>query len=72
MLKQYDDLDFKEAANITHNVFQSATGTFYDFVMKNSPRLKVKSEKLEDDFRYCLEEDLTHIVPYLSENKLVI
>jgi len=72
ILKEEQAIEFKEAANLAHAVYQSSTGSYYDFVMKNSPRLNAKSEKLEKDFKYCLTEDITDVVPYLKGNILVV
>jgi len=72
LLMKKNKYEVLEAANLSYNLFLSAGDSFYDFVMKNSPRLHEKSENLEKDFRYCLTEDLTDVIPYLKDNELVV
>lgn len=72
LLIKKDKYEVLEAANLTYNLFLSAGDSYYDFVMKNSPRLNEKNKKLEKDFRYCLTEDLTDVIPYLKDNKLIV
>ena len=72
MLRKNENLVFTEAANVAYTVFLNAGESYYDFVMKNSPRLFAKNEQLEKDFRYCLTENITDVVPYLKEDKLIV
>ncbi|MCD4792368.1 MAG: 2-phosphosulfolactate phosphatase [Bacteroidales bacterium] len=72
LLIKKDKFEVLEAANLVYNLFLSAGDSYYDFVMANSPRLNSKSKKLEKDFRYCLTEDLTDVIPYLKGNELVV
>ncbi len=60
-----------ESANLSHNIFMNSGNSAYNFVMKNSPRLNKKSNSLEKDFRYCLTDDLTDIIPYLKDEILI-
>lgn len=69
-LSQFGNYHFKEAANVAHAVFKASGSSYFDFVMKHSPRLFAKCPKLEKDFRYCLTEDITDIVPSLQGDKL--
>ncbi len=72
LLMKKDKYEVLEAANLAYNLFLSSGDSYYDFVMKNSPRLKEKSEELEKDFRYCLTEDTADVIPYLKQNELVV
>ncbi len=72
LLMKKDKYEVLEAANLSYNLFLSSGDSYYDFVMKNSPRLKEKSKELEKDFRYCLTEDTADVIPYLKENELVV
>lgn len=72
LLIKKDKFEVLEASNLAYNYFLGAGDSYYDFVMKNSPRLNQKSKKLEKDFRYCLTEDLTDVIPYLKGNELVV
>ena len=72
LLMKKDKYEVLEAANLAYNLFLSSGDSYYDFVMKNSPRLKEKSKELEKDFRYCLTEDTADVIPYLKENELVV
>ena len=72
LLIKKDKFEVLEAANLVYNLFLSAGDSYYDFVIANSPRLNSKSKKLEKDFRYCLTEDLTDVIPYLKVNELVL
>ena len=72
LLKKKDAYEVLEAANLAYNLLLSSGNSYYDFVMKNSPRLNSKSKKLEKDFRYCLTEDLTDVIPCLKGDELVV
>jgi 2-phosphosulfolactate phosphatase len=72
LLSQNNEYELYESANLSQDIFLNSDSSHYDFIMKNSPRLKAKSKLLEKDFRYCLSEDLTDIIPYLEGDNLVI
>ena len=72
LLNKKDEYAVMEAANLAYNFFLSAGDSYYEFVKKNSPRLNSKSKKLEKDFRYCLTEDITDVVPYLERDILKV
>lgn len=72
ILSQSKKYELFESANLSHDIYLNSDKSHYDFVMRNSPRLKAKSKTLEKDFRYCLLEDLTDIIPYLEGDILVI
>lgn len=71
ILSQNKEYELLEAANLSHNIYLNSNESHYDFVMRNSPRLKAKSKTLEKDFRYCLTNDLTNIIPYLKNDIIV-
>lgn len=70
LLIKKNKYELLEAANLAYNLSLSAGDSYFEFVMKNSPRLNEKSKKLEKDFKYCLTEDITDVVPYLEGNIL--
>ncbi len=72
LLLQKKEFETSEAANLVLTVYKCSGNSFYDFVTDNSPRLKEKAAFLEDDFRYCLTENLTDKIPYLQKDKLVL
>ncbi len=72
LLLQKKEFETSEAANLVLTVYKNSGNSFYDFVIGNSPRLKEKSAFLEDDFKYCLTENLTDKIPCLQNDKLVL
>lgn len=72
ILKNKGIFEIPEAANLAFRFYKGVSGTLYDFIMDNSPRLKAKSEKLGKDIRYCLTEDQTDVIPYLEGDVLIV
>jgi 2-phosphosulfolactate phosphatase len=70
LLLKKDTFEITEATNLALHFFHSAKEPYYDFIMRNSPRLNSKSKQLENDFRYCLNEDITDVIPILEGNYL--
>jgi 2-phosphosulfolactate phosphatase len=59
-----------ESSNLAKHYYLNVKEPLYDFIMKQSPRLLSKSKQLEKDFRYCLQEEITNVIPFLEENYL--
>lgn len=70
MLAVGGKFSLKEAAHLAAFYSSAFPDIAYDTVMDLSPRLKEKSVQLESDFRYCLQEDLTDIIPVFKNGKL--
>ena len=72
LLIKKDSFEYSEGSNLALRFFRSVNGSYYDFIMENSPRLFSKSKELEKDFRYCLQEDVTDVVPFLKDGVLKV
>ncbi len=70
VLTKKDKYEVLESGNLAYQYFLSVKEPYFDFIMKNSPRLFSKSNELEQDFRYCLKEDITDVIPFLEEDLL--
>lgn len=62
--------ELSESANLAIQIYLASGNSYYDFILNNSPRLKEKSEFLEADFKYCLSENLTTVVPFFNKGIL--
>ncbi len=71
LLLKHKQFKASESANLALKLYEKSDNSYFDFVMQNSPRLKQKATYLENDFRYCLSEDLVKNIPFLKEDKLV-
>ena len=72
LLIQKKEFETLEATNLALNIYKNVGSSYFDFVINNSPRLKSKLDILEKDIKYCLTEDLTSEIPYLSSGKLIV
>jgi 2-phosphosulfolactate phosphatase len=72
MLSRGGQFHLKEAANMVALYSSAFSDVPFETVMDLSPRLKKKSRSLEADFRYCMQEDLTKIIPVFKNGKLGI
>ena len=61
-----------EAANLAFKFSKGAKSNIYEFTMQNSPRLKQKRIVLEKDIRYCLQKNITDIVPRANKNGILV
>lgn len=60
----------QEAARLVEFYAQAYRESAFETVMSLSPRLEGKSNRLEADFRYCLQNDLTDIIPVFREGRI--
>lgn len=58
-----DAFIFCEAANMALRYVAGFAENSYDEIMRLSPRLLAKQDRLEADVRYCLQEDLSVLIP---------
>jgi len=60
-----------DAANIAISLFIDAKNDIYNYVIKNSPRLRNKQSVIGKDLQYCLSDIQLPVVPVLQENVLI-
>ena len=69
-LNTNNDFRLKEAAELSVVYAGGFKNSSYDTIMQLSPRLSQKKDRLEKDFRYCLQEDITNVIPIFENNKI--
>lgn len=61
-----------EGARISQFFSKNNKQTIYEQVMELSPRLKKKSQFLEEDFKYCFRTNLTRVIPVLDNERFIV
>ena len=60
-----------DSVNLAIELYNSASNKLLEFILKNSPRLAGKYDRLKADIDRCLEIDKINIVPILKNDHLV-
>jgi 2-phosphosulfolactate phosphatase len=60
-----------DTAQAARHLFNSAKGDMYGFLENSSHRKRLEKLNLEKDIRYCLELDLTPVIPVLEGTSIV-
>jgi 2-phosphosulfolactate phosphatase len=72
LLMKKENHQVLESGSLAYQFYLSMKDPYYDFILRNSPRLCSKSKELERDFRYCLIEDSANVVPFLENDYLKV
>ena len=72
LLNAGNNFRLKEAAELSVLYANGFKKSNYDTVMLLSPRLLQKKNRLEKDIRYCLQEDITDIIPVFENNRIIV
>jgi 2-phosphosulfolactate phosphatase len=60
-----------DTAQAACHLYDSSKGYMYGFLENSSHRRRLEKLNLEKDVRYCLQNDVTPVIPILQENEIV-
>lgn len=71
LLGEIESTDYDDAALGALRLYQEAKGDMYQYLENSSHRHRMKRLDLEKDVRYCLQTDVTDVVPILQGKHIV-
>lgn len=72
MLKgEIEATDYDDAALAAQRMYNDAKNNLYDYLQDSSHRHRMQRLELEKDVRYCLQTDVTNVVPILQGKHIV-
>jgi 2-phosphosulfolactate phosphatase len=72
MLKgEIEATDYDDAALAAQRMYNDAKNNLYDYLQDSSHRHRMQRLDLEKDVRYCLQTDVTNVVPILQGKHIV-
>lgn len=63
--------DLDDATTTAHNLYTAAKDNLYDYLANSSHRHRMARLELDKDVRYCLQQDITNVVPVLQGKHII-
>lgn len=66
------NINLADSSMAANHLFETSKGDYYEFLKSSSHRKRLTRLDLEDDINYCLQENITDVLPIYRGNALIL